>query len=89
MLCFIDTGDEVLVSESSLLYQINFPSEKRFKRITEIKEIPDIIKFRMVNRLKIDKQIHVALVIEPVGKYRSKHRKSLNLMLTAKVKYPL
>ena len=43
----------------------------------------------MVYRLKIDKQIHITLVIESISEDRAKDRQSLDLVLPAQVQYSL
>ena len=84
MLGTVDVIDEKSVSQTTPNYQIDFSLKEGFQRILEIKKVADKIKLVRVCGLKINQQIHIAVVIESIRQYRPEDSERLNLVLATK-----
>lgn len=89
MFCTIDISNEILVFQSFLHHQINLSTKNLFQGFLKIEVVCNIIPFLMVGGIEIDKQIHIALVVESIGKDRPKDCQGLDPILTAQVKNAL
>ena len=79
--CCIHILFQIWILYSLFLYQINFPAKQGFQRIFEIKVIIEIVVyFRFVKR---NYQVHIAVIIETVGKDRTEHKQLVYFMLLA------
>lgn len=89
LFCTVYIGNEISVSQPFFLNQIYLTAKQTFKRVAETEIIADIVKLLMIDRLKINKQIDIALFIESISQNRAENRERLDLMQFAEVKYAL
>lgn len=89
LFCTVYIGNEISVSQSFFLNQIHLAAKQTFKRVAETEIIADIVKLLMINRLKVNKQVDIALFIESISQNRAENRERLDLMQFAEVKYAL
>ena len=67
MFCTVDIGDEVFVLQAFFYDQIHFATEQPFEGFLKIEIVGDIIPLLVVGGVEIDEQVHIALIIEPIG----------------------
>lgn len=80
-------GNEIFIAKAALLYQINFTVEYHFKGIPEAEIIVYIVKLsKIIHRLKVNQQIHVTIIIEPISEYGAKHSETFHFMELTKLK---
>lgn len=89
LFCTVYIGNEISVSQPFFLNQIYLTAKQPFKRVAETEIIADIVKLLMINRLKVNKQVDIALFIESISQNRAENRERLDLMQFAEVKYAL
>lgn len=89
LFCTVYIGNEISVSQPFFLNQIYLTAKQTFKRVAETEIIADIVKLLMIDRLKVNKQVDIALFIESISQNRAENRERLDLMQFAEVKYAL
>ena len=89
MLCAVHILNEVFVLQTLLDNQINFSAKDFLQLLLKIEVVGDVIPLLMVGCIKVDKQIHITLVVEPIGEDRAKDSQCLDPVLPAKVDNPL
>ena len=79
--CCIHILFQIWVPYGLFFQQINIPAKQFLQRVFKIKVVVEIItNFCLVER---NYQIHIAIIVKTVGKYRAKHKQLVYLVLLA------
>lgn len=85
LFCAIYVGDKIFVSESFLLYEIDFAVEETFEAVAQVEVIGHIVECVVVEITESYEKVDIALVIEPVGEYRAEDSQCLDPVSTTQV----
>ena len=89
LFCAVDICYEIFVSKAFTYHEVDFSAEEGFQGIAQIKVVLYIVPFLVIGGVEIHKQVHIAPVIESIGKDRPKDSQGLDLILATKVENPL